>query len=127
MFYWWTTIRSLGLKLYQDALGQLGTHVKTAGDGIAAIQALRDSKPDVVVLDLMMPRFTGVDVLKFIRSEPALKALPVVVLSNSYMNKLAAEATDLGVQKALLKVSCAPSILIEIINEVLGGRVEQRA
>ena len=35
---------------------------------MAAIQALRDSKPDVVVLDLMMPKFTGVDVLKFIRS-----------------------------------------------------------
>ena len=37
---------------------------------MAAVQALRDAKPDVVVLDLMMPRFTGVDVLKFIRSEP---------------------------------------------------------
>ena len=76
-----------------------------------------------MVLDLMMPKFTGVDVLKFIRSEPALKALPVVVLSNSYMNKLAAEATDLGVAKALLKIRCSPAILIETINEVLGGMV----
>ena len=113
----------LVLKMYQDGLGQLGAHVTTAGDGIAAIQALRDRKPDVVVLDLMMPRFTGVDVLKFIRSEPALKDLPVVVLSNSYMNELAAEATSLGVQKALLKVRCSPSILLETINDVLAGRV----
>jgi len=112
----------LVLKLYQDALGHLGAQVQTAGDGIAAIRALREHKPDLVVLDLMMPKFTGVDVLKFIRSEPALKALPVVVLSNSFMNKLAAEATDLGVQKALLKVRCSPSILFETINQVVAGK-----
>jgi CheY-like chemotaxis protein len=85
------------LELYQNGLSQQGDHVQTAADGVAAIQALRAAKPDVVVLDLMMPRFTGVDVLKFIRSEPNLKTLPVLVLSNSYMNQLAAEATALGV------------------------------
>jgi CheY-like chemotaxis protein len=89
---------------------------------MAAIQALHVARPDVVVLDLMMPRFTGVDVLKFIRSEPKLKTLPVLVLSNSYMNQLAAEATALGVQKALLKIRCSPSVLLGIIKEVLAGK-----
>jgi CheY-like chemotaxis protein len=51
---------------------------------------------DVVVLDLMMPKLSGVDVLKFIRSQGDLKTLPVVVLSNSYMNQLAAEAAELA-------------------------------
>jgi DNA-binding response OmpR family regulator len=55
------------LKLYQERLAQQGARVTTAADGVAAIQALRGSKPDVVVLDLMMPKFSGVDVLKFIR------------------------------------------------------------
>jgi CheY-like chemotaxis protein len=68
-----------------------------------------------------MPKLTGVDVLKFIRSEASLEALPVVVLSNSYMNQLAAEAATLGVQKALLKVRCSPAVLLGIINEVLTG------
>jgi CheY-like chemotaxis protein len=113
----------LVLQMYKDGLGQLGAQVNTAGDGIAAIQALRGPKPEVVVLDLMMPRFSGVDVLKFIRSEAALKALPVVVLSNSYMNNLAADAAELGVQKALLKVSCSPSILLGTINDILAGTV----
>ena len=74
------------------------------------------------MLDLMMPRFTGVDVLKFIRWEPNLKTPPVLVLSNSYMNQSAAEATALGVQKALLKIRCSPSVLLGIINEVLAGK-----
>jgi CheY-like chemotaxis protein len=70
----------------------------------------------------MMPRFTGVDVLKFIRSEPNLKTLPVLVLSNSYMNQLAAEAAALGVQKALLKIRCSPSVLFDIIKDILAGK-----
>ena len=112
----------LVLQIYQDGLARLGVHVTTAGDGLAAIQALRDHKPEVMVLDLVMPKFTGVDVLKFIRSDAALKTLPVIVLSNSYMNELVAEAADLGVQRALLKVCCSPSILLATINDVAAGR-----
>jgi CheY-like chemotaxis protein len=110
------------LKIYQDGLGQLGAQVTTAADGLAAVRTLRTVKPDAVVLDLMMPRFTGVDVLKFIRSEPTLKALPVVILSNSYMDELAAQAAALGVQKALLKVSCNPSVLFGLVNDIVAGR-----
>ncbi|HRY98386.1 MAG TPA: response regulator, partial [Bacteroidales bacterium] len=50
--------------------------VETAADGLAAINLLRASKPDLVVLDLMMPKLSGVDVLKFIRSQADLKTLP---------------------------------------------------
>jgi CheY-like chemotaxis protein len=110
------------LELYREGLAQQGAQVETAIDGVAAIKALRTAKPDIVVLDLMMPKFTGADVLKFIRSDAALKNLPVILLSNSYMNKLAAEATDLGVQKALLKVSCSPSVVLGIINDILAGK-----
>ena len=46
----------------------------------------------------------------------------MVVLSNSYMNQLAAEAAALGVQKALLKIRCSPSVLLGIINDVLAGK-----
>ena len=113
----------LVLKIYQDGLVQLGAQVTTAADGLAAIRALRNHQPEVVVLDLMMPKFSGVDVLKFIRSEPKLRALPVVVLANSYMNELGAEAAELGVQKALLKVRCSPSILLDTINDVLAGGI----
>ena len=109
------------LRLYRDGLTRLGAQVAVAPDGLAAIQALHTARPDVMVLDLMMPRCSGVDVLRFIRSDPKLKTLPVVVVSNSYMKQMAAEAAALGVEKALLKVSCSPSILLSTINEVLAG------
>jgi CheY-like chemotaxis protein len=111
----------LVLQMYKDGLGRLGAQVTTAADGLAAIRTLRTLKPDAMVLDLMMPKFTGVDVLKFVRSEPTLKDLPVVILSNSYMDEVAAQATALGVQKALLKVRCNPSVLFSTVNDIVAG------
>jgi CheY-like chemotaxis protein len=112
----------LVLRIYQGKLSKLGARVETAVDGLAAIQALRARKPDVLVLDLMMPKLSGADVLKFIRSEAPLKDLPVIVLSNYYMSDLAQEAVALGVQQALLKTRCSPSVLFGIINEILEGK-----
>ena len=90
----------LVLRLYQDGLSRRGFEVRTAGDGLEAIKALRAEKPDLAVLDLMMPKFTGVDVLKFIRSQPNLAAVPVIVLSNSYMNEVAEQAAKIGAEMA---------------------------
>src|ERR1051325_5480175 len=112
----------LVVRIYQDALARKGFQVDAAHDGLAATRALRAGKPDLLILDLMMPKLSGVDVLKFVRSQPELSDLPVVVLSNSYMNDLAQGAAVAGAQKALLKVRCTPSILLGVIRELLEGQ-----
>jgi CheY-like chemotaxis protein len=112
----------LVLRLYQEGLSRLGFEVSTATDGVAALKALRSSKPDVVVLDLMMPKLSGAEVLKFMRGEKQFDSLPVIVLSNAYMDPLANQAADLGVHTGLLKVKCTPASLAAAIHEVLEGR-----
>src|SRR5437588_12467821 len=92
------------LKIYGDGLSKHGLEIESAADGLEAVKVLRTRKPDLVVLDLMMPKFSGVDVLKFIRAQKDLAGMPVVVLSNAYMGDLAREAVALGVQEALPKV-----------------------
>ena len=67
----------------------------------------------------MMPDLSGVDVLKFIRSQPRLAATPVVVLTNAYLNDLGRQAATIGIQKALLKAQCSPSVLMACIDEIL--------
>ena len=87
------------LRIYQDGLVHRGFKVRTAIDGLAAMQAMKQALPDLLVLDLMMPRFSGVDVLKAVRADPSLAALPVIVFSNAFMNEIAVEATNLGVRR----------------------------
>lgn len=113
------------LRIYRRGLTAQGLEVETAEDGLAALKALRASKPDIMVLDLMMPKFSGAEVLKNIRSDPKLANLPVIVLSNVYMNTLGQEAAVAGAEKGLLKVRCTPALLFAAITEALQGTAEK--
>ena len=62
------------VQVYRARLLREGFDVEVAQDGLTAMKLLMAEKPDLVVLDLMMPKFSGADVLKFIRAEPALKS-----------------------------------------------------
>src|SRR2546430_3177361 len=117
----------LVLRIYREALSKQGFQIDTANDGVSAAKALRANKPDLMVLDLMMPKLSGVEVLKFVRAERSLANLPVVVLSNSYMHDLAHDAAVTGAQKALLKVRCTPLVLLGVIQELLEGRPAKQA
>ena len=110
------------VQVYRAKLVREGFAVEVAEDGLVAVKMLAAVKPDVVVLDLMMPKLNGVDVLKYIRSTAALKETPVIILSNAHMTRLAQEAAAIGVERSLLKSSCTPSKLIDVINDLLSGK-----
>jgi CheY-like chemotaxis protein len=106
------------LQVYRPKLQQ-SFLVETASDGLDAMKKLHSFKPDALVLDIMMPRFSGLEVLKFIRSNPVLKSLRVVVLSNMFFGaeqrQSAAGEADLAFQKS----SCTPARLVEAIQQLL--------
>lgn len=109
------------VEIYRKKFQQEGYEVGVAEDGLVAMKQLPLAKPDLVVLDLMMPKFTGADVLKFIRAHPDLKHIKVVIFSNAYMTDLAQEAAKAGADCSLLKSSCTPRLLINVVKELLDG------
>lgn len=62
-------------------LGRAGFEVSSALDGDEALHRLHDNRPDVMVLDLMLPKRNGFEVLKAVKADPALRSLPVMVLT----------------------------------------------
>ena len=62
-------------------LGRCGWTVNSVRDGEAALEAMRRSKPRLLLLDIMLPKRSGLDVLKTVRSEPRLKDIPVLILT----------------------------------------------
>src|SRR5690349_570407 len=108
-----------GLRAYRERLSAHGFQVNTATDGSAAISILRSAKPDLVVLELMLPTLSGVDVLRFIRSQPRLAPTPVVVLTKVFLSDLGRQAASIGIEKALIKSQCSPSVLMSVIDELL--------
>jgi CheY-like chemotaxis protein len=113
----------LVLRIYKDALTRQGFQVEPAQDALTASKILQGTAPDLMVVDLMMSKNQGVEILNLARSQPELAALPVIVFSNSYIEGTTREGEALGPQRALLKVRCTPSILLGVIQELLTAPV----
>lgn len=111
-------------RIYTPKLEQAGFQVVVAEDGLVAMKLLPEFKPDLVVLDLIIPKLSGVDVLKFLRSRPDLESTRVIVFSNGFLQKLWEETAALGVQEMVLKSAVTPPRLIETISRVLDRPVE---
>ena len=69
------------LELVRMNLSQAGFEVDTALDGATALRALRAERPDLVVLDLMLPDVSGTDLCRQLRSDPAFAELPIIMLT----------------------------------------------
>ncbi|MGD0614694.1 MAG: response regulator [Verrucomicrobiota bacterium] len=106
-------------RIYRRKLEDAGFYVLVAEDGVVAIKLVREFEPDLVVLDLIIPKLSGSDVLKFIRQQEELKAIPVVVFSNAFMTRPWDQIAALGVQGTLDKSAASPPQLIEIISRIL--------
>lgn len=110
---------SLIANIYRDKLQMEGFAVEIASDGEAALQQLRAKTPDVVLLDLMLPKVDGVQVIKFIRAQPAVQSLPIIVLSNGYAGNLIHEAWKAGANRCLRKAQCSPNQLVSEVRNLL--------
>ncbi len=104
---------------YRKPLELTGFIVMPAYDGIQAMRYLNQSKPDLIVLDLVLPALDGEEVLKLIYGNPELRHIPVIVLSTNSIISVANEATLEKVERHLLKGTCTFSILHQTIQEVL--------
>jgi len=104
---------------YKNRLEQEGFTVDVASDGIEALKSLYKSKPDLLLLDLMLPRLTGEDVLRFVFSDPRLSHIPVIILST---NAKLTVANGHLVEKAdgqILKEICTFEKLLSTVEQVL--------
>lgn len=104
----------------ETALRQRGFAVSSAVDGDEALRAIEASAPDLVLLDLLMPRVTGLEVLRTLRARPETKALPVLVLSNSSREQDMEEIRQLGVAGYYVKADLSLQELGDRIERLLG-------
>jgi DNA-binding response OmpR family regulator len=106
--------------VYRNKLAVEGYQAETASDGETGLKLMRTFKPDVIVLDLMLPKMSGVDVIKQIRSEEEFSKLPVIVFSNTYLTNLIQEAWKAGATKCISKSNTSPKEVIEVVRHTIG-------
>lgn len=107
--------------IYRNKFSVEGYMVEIAHDGHAGVESIRSFRPDAVILDLMLPKITGVEVMKKVRAEPDFQKLPIIVFSNTYLTNMVQEAWKAGATKCLSKANCSPKQLIEVVRSTLSS------
>lgn len=107
------------IDIYTTKLKEAGFLVQVAPDGEEGLRKIENKKPDLLVLDIVLPRFTGFEFLKKIKSSPKFKKIPVVILSNLGQRAEIEEGLRLGATKYLIKAHYTPSEVVEEIKKVL--------
>ncbi len=105
--------------IYCNKFSVEGYRVEVAYDGQAGLESLRKFRPDAVVLDLMLPKMTGVELMKKVRAEADFEKLPIIVFSNTYLTNMVQDAWKAGATKCLSKANCSPKQLVEVVRDTL--------
>jgi CheY-like chemotaxis protein len=105
----------------EASLRQRGFTVITAVDGEEALTRVREHMPDLVLLDLLMPKIAGIEVLKALKSDVATKAIPVLILSNSSREQDVSDVMQLGAVAYWVKANLSLKELGERVARLLDG------
>jgi CheY-like chemotaxis protein len=106
----------------ERALAKAGYEVSTAADGEEALQVANDKLPDIILLDMMLPKLSGQDVLKALKSNPATMGIPIIVLtslSQKNEEKLLSEGAAAYFEKSTLELDKSSDHLAEAVDSVL--------
>jgi two-component system, OmpR family, alkaline phosphatase synthesis response regulator PhoP len=101
------------------SLRQRGFVVTTAADGEEALRKVRAELPDLILLDLLMPRMAGAEVLKALRAEEATREIRVLILSNSSREQDVEEIKALGVSGYFVKADLSLQKLGDMVARLL--------
>ena len=106
-------------KAAEVTLRRHGFTVLTASDGEAALQMVRAETPDLVLLDLIMPRLQGFEVLRTLKQDPATEAIPVIVLSSLSQASDVRQAMEEGAAAYFVKADLSLQALVQRVEEAL--------
>ena len=105
--------------LYDEALCLMGFSVGIAKSGREGLKMIEENKPDLVILDIIMPDGDGFFVLKKIRENQKIKDIPVIMHTNLYNESDKEEALKLGARKYVVKAQTTPKQLAEIVKKII--------
>jgi len=105
--------------IYRNKLAIQGYEVQVANTGETGHDLIRSFRPDAVVLDLVLPKLSGVELMRIVRAEPDFAKLPIIVFSNTYLTSMVQEAWKAGATKCLSKANCTPRQVLEALSSVL--------
>ena len=108
-------------RMYQTVFKFEGFDVEMARNGMEGLKKAKDIKPTIVLLDVMMPKMTGIEVLEQMKGDESLKKVPVIMLTNLSGTKDAEAALSKGAVKFIIKSDNKPKQVVAQVKDILKG------
>lgn len=107
------------IELLQKKLTKEGYEVSIARNGEEGLKLMREANPDIVLLDIIMPKLGGFEVMEAMQKDPELKKIPIIVISNSGQPVELDKAQRLGARDWLIKTEFDPQeVLIKVEKQI---------
>jgi len=104
--------------VYQTSLRKEGFEVEVATDGEAGLNHILNGSPAAIILDLMLPKMAGVEVLKRVRAEPRFAKTPVIIFTNAFVPGMVNEALQAGATKVFNKAAANPRLIADTLKNL---------
>lgn len=106
-------------EFYREFLQASGFSVLEAVDGEEGLKKALDSGWDLMLLDIMLPRLDGIEVLKSVKANSNVQSKPVILLTNLDKDEIVQECLKVGAESYLVKSNITPNVLVDTINQYL--------
>lgn len=106
-------------QMYRMKFEATSFEVQLASDGEQGVALVKTFRPDLILLDMQMPKMNGYEALKEIRSHDWGKDIPVIILTNLGEEEAPKELRDLGIENYIVKADLTPSQVVERVKETL--------
>src|SRR5262245_60375565 len=105
--------------IYKSRLEKEGYEVEVSPDGQSGFYRIHEFRPEAVLLDLMLPKMNGVEILKKIRAQPQFGKTPIIVFTNAYVPNMIHESFQAGATQVFNKATLTPRQIIEAIQNAI--------
>lgn len=105
-------------EMYATKLSQ-DFSVETALDGEQGLKKIKEAQPDLILLDIVLPKMDGFEVLRQVKADPLLKKIPVILLTNLGQQSDLEKGLSLGADEYIIKAHFSPSAVVAKIKKIL--------
>lgn len=105
--------------IYQKKFEMEGFKISTADNGEKGLQDAKKKNPTIILLDILLPKLDGFAVLKGLKEDPALKDIPVILLTNLGQKDDVEKGLEMGAADYLIKAHFKPSEIVDKVKKVL--------
>jgi len=108
-------------EMYAAKFGQSGFRVEMAIDGKKGLEKIKTSKPDLILLDIVLPKMDGFEILRKVKEDSQLKKIPVILLTNLGQKNEVEKGLALGADEYIIKAHFTPTAVMAKVKEVLSS------